>query len=243
MTSGAENTQLKSWNGKDTVPCRLLVVNNSNVVVDVLWVTPTGAETSYRVLQPGQLHRQGESCDTACTAEDIRRPSSKTCAAPHVSLNFITLMQRLSAPMSGGYERCSASASWLSTLAWTPRSSCRKMATPSWCMMGMVAALVVLCQQPATGSLEALFALMPQSPTYRYRQDIQPKRHSKHPKEWGSYRQRAVSAIGIPIMVTTSPPKSSALPASTATSLRNISRAPAATCKARLCHPCRHGTV
>ena len=59
MTDGAESTQLKSWNAKDTVPGRLLVVNNSDVVADVLWVTPTGAETSYRVLQPGQLHRQG----------------------------------------------------------------------------------------------------------------------------------------------------------------------------------------
>ena len=65
MVKVADGVQLKSWNNTDTVPCRLLVVNHSDVVVDVLWVTPSGSETSYRTLQPGQLHRQGESCAAA----------------------------------------------------------------------------------------------------------------------------------------------------------------------------------
>ena len=37
----------------------------------------------------------------------------------------------------------------------------------------------------------------------RYRQDVQTKGNSQHSKQWGSYRQRALSANGIPIMVTT----------------------------------------
>jgi hypothetical protein len=61
MVNAAGGAQLKSWNSAETIPCRLLVVNDSDAVVDVLWVTPDGSENSYRVLQPGQLHRQGES--------------------------------------------------------------------------------------------------------------------------------------------------------------------------------------
>ena len=68
------------------------------------------------------------------------------------------------------------------------------------------AALVVLCQQASHSApvLEALFALMPSSlPCTGTDRTFSPSVNSKHPKEWGSYRQRAVSAIGIPIMVTT----------------------------------------
>ena len=65
MVNVADTGQLKSWNSAETVPCRLLVVNNSDVVVDVLWVTPDRAENSYRTLQPGQLHRQGGCCAAA----------------------------------------------------------------------------------------------------------------------------------------------------------------------------------
>lgn len=54
-----EQGRIRSWDDPETRDCRLRVVNNSDLVVDVLWVPPSSDEASYRILQPGQLHLQG----------------------------------------------------------------------------------------------------------------------------------------------------------------------------------------
>jgi hypothetical protein len=159
MAEGADCGQLKSWNSTDTVPCRNLVVNNSDVVVDVLWVTPDGSENSYRILQPGQLHRQGKSCAAALDQDIVlKRMNSDFCHCYLRLLHRITHMfncatcplQRHSAPMSGGCEQCTVCACWLSMWVRTPHSSCWGMGAQSLCMMG--ASAVAAFQALATAT-------------------------------------------------------------------------------------------